>query len=95
MGLDLRRVVLQYPRLGWQVSTGITGSFQSESVATFDWNRRQVSTGISGNFRPEYAIRRAFHPENGPLTDMSLPKAEREALCHYLAGAFGYYKTQN
>jgi hypothetical protein len=55
MGLYLRRVVLQYPRLGWQVSTGITGSFQSESVATFDWNRRQVSTGISGNFRPEYA----------------------------------------
>lgn len=38
-------------------------------------------------------IRRAFHPENGPLTDMSLPKAEREALCHYLAGAFGYYKN--
>ena len=38
-------------------------------------------------------IRRAFHPENGPLTDMSLPKAEREALSHYLAGAFGYYKN--
>jgi Protein of unknown function (Hypoth_ymh) len=38
-------------------------------------------------------IRRAFHPENGPLTNMSLPKAEREALCHYLAGAFGYYKN--
>src|SRR6266496_375041 len=55
MGLCLRRVVLQYPRLGWQVSTGIHGSFQSESVATFDWNRWQVSTGISGNLRPEYA----------------------------------------
>src|SRR6266487_2477239 len=56
MGLCLRRVVLQYPRLGWQVSTGIHGSFQSESVATFDWNRWQVSTGISGNLRPEYAL---------------------------------------
>ena len=55
MGLCLRRVVLQYPILGWQVSTGINGSFQSESVATFDWNRWQVSTGISGNLRPEYA----------------------------------------
>ena len=41
--------------LGWQISTGITGSFQSESLATLDWNRWQVSTGISGNLRPEYA----------------------------------------
>src|SRR5437667_6628628 len=56
MGLCLRRVVLQYPRLGWQVSTGISGSFQSESVATFDWNRWQGSTGISGNLRAEYAV---------------------------------------
>jgi DDE family transposase len=46
MGLCLRRVVLQYPRLGWQGSTGINGSFQSESVAAFDWNRWQGSTGI-------------------------------------------------
>jgi hypothetical protein len=70
MGLCLRRVVLQYPRLGWQGSTGIHGSFQSESVATFDWNRWQVSTGISGNFRPEYAIRiklRRFPEKNLPF----------------------------
>src|SRR5256712_4029753 len=40
---------------GWQRSTGISGSFHSESVATFDWNRWQVSTGISGNLRAEYA----------------------------------------
>ncbi len=38
-------------------------------------------------------IRQAFHPENGPLTDLTLPKAEREALCQYIAGAFGYYKN--
>jgi len=38
-------------------------------------------------------IRKAFHPENGPLTDMDLPKAEREAFCNYIAGAFGYYKN--
>ena len=45
MGLCLRRLVLQYPLEGWQVSTGISGSFQSELVATFAWNRWQVSTG--------------------------------------------------
>jgi hypothetical protein len=55
MGLCLRRLVLQYPMLGWQGSTRISGNFQSESVATFDWNGWQVSTGISGNLRPEYA----------------------------------------
>src|SRR5215471_4375878 len=48
------------PLEGWQVSTGISGSFQSESVATFAWNRWQVSTGISGNLRPEYALGRLF-----------------------------------
>jgi transposase len=53
--------VLQYPRLGWQVSTGISGSFQSESVASFNWNRWQVSTGISGKFRSEYAVVAGHH----------------------------------
>ncbi|OHA80709.1 MAG: TIGR02391 family protein [Candidatus Yonathbacteria bacterium RIFCSPLOWO2_01_FULL_43_20] len=38
-------------------------------------------------------IRKAFNPENGPLTDYALPKAEREAFCNYIAGAFGYYKN--
>jgi uncharacterized protein (TIGR02391 family) len=38
-------------------------------------------------------IRKAFHPENGPLTDYDLPRAEREAFCNYIAGAFGYYKN--
>jgi uncharacterized protein (TIGR02391 family) len=38
-------------------------------------------------------IREAFHPENGPLTDYDLPRAEREAFCNYVAGAFGYYKN--
>src|SRR6185436_6788623 len=56
MGLCLRRLRLQYPLQGGQVSTGISGSFQPEAVATFDWNRWQVSTGISGNLRAEYAL---------------------------------------
>ena len=55
MGLCLRRLRLQYPLQGWQGSTGIRGSFQSESVATFARNRWQGSTGISGNLRAEYA----------------------------------------
>lgn len=38
-------------------------------------------------------IRKAFNPDNGPLTDNKLPKAEREAFTNYIAGAFGYYKN--
>ena len=38
-------------------------------------------------------IRKAFHSENGLLTDYKLPKAEREAFANYIAGAFGYYKN--
>jgi uncharacterized protein (TIGR02391 family) len=38
-------------------------------------------------------IRKAFNPESGPLTDHELPKAEREAFCNYIAGAFGFYKN--
>ena len=38
-------------------------------------------------------MRKAFHAENGPLTDNSLPVAEREALAHSFAGAIGSYKN--
>ena len=38
-------------------------------------------------------IRKAFHPENGKLTDYSLPMSEREAFSNYIAGAFGFYKN--
>lgn len=38
-------------------------------------------------------MRQAFRTENGPLTDASSPKAEREALQHLFAGAIGSYKN--
>jgi len=37
--------------------------------------------------------RKAFHVSNGPLTDTSLPEAERSALQHLFAGAIGSYKN--
>src|SRR6516162_2967503 len=60
------------PLEGWQGSTGISGSFQSESVATFAWNRWQGSTGISGNFRAEYAgnRRNVMEPLLGEVFDL-------------------------
>ena len=38
-------------------------------------------------------MRTAFNPENGKLTDMSRPKAEREATSHLFAGAIGLFKN--
>lgn len=35
----------------------------------------------------------AFHKDNGPLTDMSLDKGEREAIPQLFAGAIGLYKN--
>jgi len=38
-------------------------------------------------------MRQAFHVENGPLTDKSLPEAERQSLSDLFAGAIGSYKN--
>lgn len=38
-------------------------------------------------------MRKAFHPNNGPLADPSEPKAEKEALMHLFAGAVGRFKN--
>lgn len=38
-------------------------------------------------------MRKAFDPDSGPLTDISLPRAEREAFSHLFAGAIGCYKN--
>ena len=38
-------------------------------------------------------MRKAFDKNDGPLTDMNQPEAEREALAHLFAGAIGSYKN--
>jgi len=38
-------------------------------------------------------MRKAFDKNSGPLTDKSLPEAEREARAHLFAGAIGSYKN--
>jgi uncharacterized protein (TIGR02391 family) len=38
-------------------------------------------------------MRKAFDAKRGPLTDYTLPEAEREALAHLFAGAIGSYKN--
>jgi uncharacterized protein (TIGR02391 family) len=38
-------------------------------------------------------MRKAFDPTKGPLTALSHPDAERQALAHLFAGAIGSYKN--
>jgi len=38
-------------------------------------------------------MRKAFHEENGNLTDVDQKKEERQALSHLFAGAIGYYRN--
>lgn len=38
-------------------------------------------------------VRKAFHPQSGPLVDLSATEGEREALMHLIAGAIGSYKN--
>jgi uncharacterized protein (TIGR02391 family) len=69
--------------------------FESAVLQAFKTIETKIRKRISAD--PEDVgvklIRKAFNPENGPLTDYDLPKAEREAFCNYITGAFGYYKN--
>lgn len=38
-------------------------------------------------------MRKAFDPEDGPLSDMTVVRAEREALAHLFSGAIGHSKN--
>lgn len=38
-------------------------------------------------------MRKAFHPEDGPLTDLTAENAERTAMMELFAGAVGVYKN--
>lgn len=71
------------------------GQFESAVLQAFKTIETSIRKRISAD--PEDVgvklIRKAYNPENGPLTDYDLPKAEREAFCNYIAGAFGYYKN--
>lgn len=71
------------------------GQFESAVLQAFKTIETRIREKIKAT--PEdfgvKLIRKAFHPESGPLADYELPKSEREAFCNYIAGAFGFYKN--
>jgi len=49
--------------------------------------------GFSANELGTPLMRKAFHEDNGPLTDQNAVQAERQALSNLFAGAIGSYKN--
>jgi len=71
------------------------GQFESavlQAFKTIETSIREKTSAASDDVGVKL-IRKAFNPDHGTLTEYNLPKAEREAFCNYIAGAFGYYKN--
>jgi uncharacterized protein (TIGR02391 family) len=70
-----------------EYDTAIFQAFKEVEVAVRDTGKFEtIDIGVE-------LMRKAFHPSDGPLTDKTLPNAEREALSHLFAGAIGLYKN--
>ncbi|MEZ5754468.1 MAG: TIGR02391 family protein [Paracoccaceae bacterium] len=68
-------------------ATAVFEAFKTVEVAVRDaasFSAKEVGVDL---------MRKAFHTENGPLTDKSVVPAEREALSSLFAGAIGSYKN--
>ena len=71
------------------------GQFESAVLQAFkaiETSIREKIKATSDQFGTRL-IRKAFNPDRGYLADHNLPKAEREAFCNYIVGAFGFYKN--
>lgn len=76
--------------LGFMRSEFDTAVFQS--MKAVEVAVRQVS-GLPESLVGVALMRKAFDPENGPLTDMQAERGEREACSALFAGAIGMYKN--
>lgn len=73
----------------------IRGKFDTAVFEAF--REVEVAVRLAGRFRPEDIgvplMRKAFHPDLGPLRNDNDPHAERDALMGLFAGAIGSYKN--
>ena len=74
----------------------LRGRYETAVFEAFKLVEVAVRDAAGAGFESFYGIdlmRKAFHPENGPLIDKSEPIAEREALQALFAGAIGRFKN--
>jgi len=74
------------------LSTAVRDAFTAVEISVRD------ASGFAIDDYGTDLMRKAFHEQTGPLTDQSLPKAERESFAHLFAGALfagalGAYKN--
>lgn len=67
--------------------TAVFQAFKEVEVAV------RKAAGFPDDLLGRELMQRAFHPENGPLTDKTLVKAEREAEMFLFSGAIGHAKN--
>lgn len=72
--------------------TAVFQAFKEIEVAVRDTAVRMGSEECAFLYGREL-MQRAFHPENGPLTDKSLPAAERQSEMSLFVGAIGHAKN--
>ena len=87
---------LLHPIIGEKIwATFLRGDYDTSIFQCY--KEVEIRVREAGGFQPEDIgvdlMRKAFHITNGPLTDTSLPKSEREAIAHLFAGAIGSYKN--
>lgn len=87
---------LLHPSIAQKVwATFLRGDYDTAVFQAF--KEVEVAVRNAGNFNATDIgvdlMRKAFNPDNGPLTDSNLPLAERESLSHLFAGGIGSYKN--
>jgi len=85
-----------HPRIGHKIwAAFLRGDFDVAVLQVF--KEVEVAVRSAGGFKDEdhgmQLMQSAFHPEDGPLTDKTLPKAERLGLMFLFSGAIGRYKN--
>ena len=100
---DFRQASLLNPKLLHPVvakkawPTFIRGKFDTAVFEVF--KEVEVAVRATCQYEPRMVgvelMRTAFHPERGPLTDTTLPTAEREALMALFAGAYAGSNRQS
>ena len=68
-----------------------------ETAVFESYKEVEVAVRTAGGFLPTdigvKLVRKAFDVQNGPLTDISAPEGERQALSDLFVGAIGSYKN--
>ena len=87
---------LLHPAIGEKVwPLFIRGEYDTAVFQSF--KEVEVAVRIAGRFHESdvgtQLMRKAFDSQQGPLTDMNVLVAEREALAHLFTGAIGSYKN--